>query len=153
MTIRHITICEVYIGRLDKILLAVQKHLRHAIFFEWCRTFLKSLLTLLQYCFCFRFWLSGLWACRILAHQTCTPCTGRWNPNHWLPGKSLNSCSPRTHWFSCVGEISHGRIQLSLNTVTNFRTSSNLISQSTFSKCPTGDFDMHHHTKNFATSG
>ena len=36
----------------------------------WCGPFLKSWLNLLQYCFCFVFWVSGHKACEILAsHQ------------------------------------------------------------------------------------
>ena len=36
-------------------------------FFFWCGPFLKSLLNLLQYCFCFMFWFFGREACEILA--------------------------------------------------------------------------------------
>ena len=47
--------------------------------------FFKSLLIMLQYCFCFTFWsfdheardLSSL-----TSDQTCTPCIGRWHLNH-----------------------------------------------------------------------
>ena len=35
--------------------------------FFWCGPFLKSLLNLLQYCFCFMFWIFGPEACGILA--------------------------------------------------------------------------------------
>ena len=35
--------------------------------FFWCGPFLKSLLNLLQYCFCFKFWFFGYEACGILA--------------------------------------------------------------------------------------
>ena len=35
--------------------------------FFWCRLFLKSLLIVLQYCFCFMFWYFGHQACRKLA--------------------------------------------------------------------------------------
>ena len=37
------------------------------IFFFWCGPFLKSLLNLLQYCFCFMLWIFGPEACEILA--------------------------------------------------------------------------------------
>ena len=37
--------------------------------FFWCGPFLKSLLNLLQYCFCFMFWYFGHEACGILAPQ------------------------------------------------------------------------------------
>ena len=37
--------------------------------FFWCGPFLKSLLNLLQYCFCFMFWFFGCEACGILAPQ------------------------------------------------------------------------------------
>ena len=36
-------------------------------FFFWCGPFLKSLLNLLQYCFCLMFWVFGSEACWILA--------------------------------------------------------------------------------------
>ena len=36
-------------------------------FFFWCGPFLKSLLNLLQYCFCFLFWIFGCEVCGILA--------------------------------------------------------------------------------------
>ena len=38
-------------------------------FFFWCGPFLKSLLNLLQYCFCLMFWPFGHEACGILASQ------------------------------------------------------------------------------------
>ena len=38
-------------------------------FFFWCGPFLKSLLNLLQYYFCFMFWFFGHKACGILASQ------------------------------------------------------------------------------------
>ena len=37
--------------------------------FFWCGSFLKSLLNLLQYCFCFMFHFFGLETCGILAPQ------------------------------------------------------------------------------------
>ena len=53
--------------------------------FFWCRPFKKSLLSLLQYCFCFIFF--GLKACGFLAPcpgiGPIAPCIGRWSPNHW----------------------------------------------------------------------
>ena len=56
-------------------------------YFFWCGPFLKSLLNLLQYCFCvyillFRPW--GTWDLNSLTRdQTCTPCIGRWCLNNW----------------------------------------------------------------------
>ena len=49
-----------------------QKKALHGAFFFffkifWCGPFLKSLLNLLQYCFCFMFWFFGHKACGILA--------------------------------------------------------------------------------------
>ena len=38
-----------------------------SFFFNWCELFLKSLQNLLQYCFCFMFWVFGCEACGILA--------------------------------------------------------------------------------------
>ena len=38
--------------------------------FFWCEPFLKSLLTLLQYCLCFLFWFFGYEACGILPPQS-----------------------------------------------------------------------------------
>ena len=49
-------------------------------FFFWCGPFLKSLLNLLQYCFCFHVlvvWLQGVWHLSSPTRaRTCTPCTG-----------------------------------------------------------------------------
>ena len=57
------------------------------LFFFWCGPFLKSLLNLLQYCFCFMFWFFDHEAGRIFSSltrdQTCTPCIGRQTLNHW----------------------------------------------------------------------
>ena len=59
--------------------------------FFWCGPFLKSLLNLLQYCFWFMFWFfwpQGMWCLSSLTwDQTCTPCIGRWNLNHWTTGE------------------------------------------------------------------
>ena len=56
-------------------------------FFFLCGPFLKSLLNLLQYCFCFMFWLfwpQCIWDLSSPTRdQTHTPCTGRWSLNHW----------------------------------------------------------------------
>ena len=47
----------------------------------------KSLLNLLQYCFSFMLWFFGGWGMWDLGSPTKnwihTPCTGRWNLNHW----------------------------------------------------------------------
>ena len=54
--------------------------------FFWCGLF-KSLLNLLQCCFCFIalvFWPRGMWDLSFLTRDwTCTPCSGRWSLNHW----------------------------------------------------------------------
>ena len=44
---------------------------------------LKNLLNLLQYCFCFMFWLFGQKACEINQGLNQYPPTLRDNPNHW----------------------------------------------------------------------
>ena len=58
-----------------------------------CRPFLKSLSNLLQYCFCFMFWIfwpQGLWdLSSATRNQIRTPCTGRWSLNHWPLAMSL----------------------------------------------------------------
>ena len=67
-------------------------------FFSWCGPFLKSLLNLLQYCFCFMFWFSGHASCGILPpwtrNLTPTLSTERWILNHWttreFPHRSWN---------------------------------------------------------------
>ena len=54
----------------------------------------KSLLILLQHCFCFMFWCFGPKACRILPTRgrTCTLCTRRWSLNPWTTRKvSVNT--------------------------------------------------------------
>ena len=65
--------------------------------FFWCGLFLKSLLNLLHYCFCFMFcfvffspW--GVWDLSCLTRDwTHIPCTGRRSLNHWtireVPGR------------------------------------------------------------------
>ena len=86
-----------FISRLSPFLHALSSFLR--IFFFWCGSFLKSLLNLLQYCFCFTFcsfFFLVCEACGLLAHMLtrdqltsltrnwiCTPCFGRWSLNHW----------------------------------------------------------------------
>ena len=51
----------------------------------------KSLLNLLQYCFCFRrffFWSQGMWdLISLTRYQTCIPCIGKWSLNHWITRK------------------------------------------------------------------
>ena len=47
------------------------------------KDFYKTLLNLLQYCFCFLFWLSGCEDLSSLTRdQTHIPCIGRQSPNH-----------------------------------------------------------------------
>ena len=62
-------------------------------FFLWWGPFLKPLLNLLQYCFCFMFWLLGREACRILVPspgiEPASPCMGRWSLNHWTAREVL----------------------------------------------------------------
>lgn len=60
--------------------------------FFLCGLFLKSLLDLLQYCFCFLFWFFDNEAYGILGpHQgsNSRPWTGRWNLKHWKARNSL----------------------------------------------------------------
>ena len=58
-------------------------------FFFWCGPlfFFKSLLNLLQNCFCFMFqsfWPLGMWDLSSLTRdRNCTPCIGRLSLNHW----------------------------------------------------------------------
>ena len=69
-------------------------------FFFWCGPFLKSLLNLLQYCFCFMFcgffWPRGMWDLSSPTRdRTLTYCIGRRSPNHWttreVPNASYSS--------------------------------------------------------------
>ena len=65
------------------------RHLWLPIFFMifWCEPFLKSLLNLLLYFFCFGFWPQGTWDLSFPTRdQTCTPCMGRQSLNHWITG-------------------------------------------------------------------
>ena len=52
-----------------------------------CEPFLKSLLNLLQYCFCFMFWFFWPWdmwdLSSLTRDQTHTPCIRRQSLNHW----------------------------------------------------------------------
>ena len=70
----------------------------------WCGPFLKSLLNLLQYCFCFMLWVFGCQACGILAplrRTEVTPCTERWSLNHWtsreVPPGHVRAMKMETH--------------------------------------------------------
>ena len=55
---------------------------------NWTETILKSLLNLLQYCFCFIFWFfwpGGMWDLSSpTRNQIHVPCIGRWSLNHWI---------------------------------------------------------------------
>ena len=55
--------------------------------FFWCGLFLKSLSNLLQYCFCFMFWVFWPWGMWNLDSPTRdwtrTPCIGRGGLSHW----------------------------------------------------------------------
>ena len=57
------------------------------IFFLWCGPFLKSLLNLLQYCFCCLCsvcWPWGMWDLSSpIRDWICNPCIERWILNHW----------------------------------------------------------------------
>ena len=64
-------------------------------FFFWCGPFLKSLLNLLQYCFCFMFWFFGHKACGILSPppgiESAPPALEGEVLTTGLPGKSLRT--------------------------------------------------------------
>ena len=64
-------------------------------FFKW-GPFLKSLLTLLQHCFCFMFWFLGQEACGILVPrpgiELWISCSGRQSLNHWTSGEVPKVC-------------------------------------------------------------
>ena len=74
-----------------------------------CGPFLKSLLSLLQYCFCFMFWFFSHEACGILA-----PWPGIEPVPPALEGEVLNtglpSKSPRSLFLSCVKKESYCRL-------------------------------------------
>ena len=62
---------------------------------------LKSVLNLLQCCFCFMFcfffWLWGMWDASCLSRDwTRTFCIGKWSLNHWIPRKVPLRC---TFWL------------------------------------------------------
>ena len=55
--------------------------------FSWCGPFLKSLLNLLQYCFCLTFWYfwpRGMWDQLPDQDWNCTSCIGKWSINPWI---------------------------------------------------------------------
>ena len=75
--------------------------------FFWCGPFLKSLLNLLQYCFCFMFWAFGCEACGILAHPP-----GIKPTPHELDSKVLTTGPPgkfQNRWIFCC-HIIHSEI-------------------------------------------
>ena len=61
---------------------------------------LKTLLSLLQHCFCFYvlvFWPWGMLDLSFLTKdRTCTPCSGRQRPNHWTTREAINDTSVST---------------------------------------------------------
>ena len=59
--------------------------------FFWCEPFLKSLLNLLQYCFCFMFWFFDRKACGILAPR---PGIEPIPQPHTLEGEALTTGPP-----------------------------------------------------------
>ena len=82
----------------------------------WCGPFLKSLLNLLQYCFCFMFWFFGHEACGILAPQFSSVAQSYptlCNPmNHSTPGLPIHHQLPEStqthvHWVSDAIQPSH----------------------------------------------
>ena len=72
-------------------------------FFFWCGPFLKSLLHLLQYCFCFMFWCFGQEAYGILAPQpgnrNFTPCTGSVSCSGISNSLWPHDCSQGSLWW------------------------------------------------------
>ena len=71
-------------------------------FFFWCGPFLKSLLNLLQYCFCFMFLFFSpqcIWGLSSLTRdQTLSPCIGRRSLTTGLSGRSLPTL-PGIYYF------------------------------------------------------
>ena len=69
---------------------------RKCVFFLKWGPFLKSLLTLLQHCFCFMFWFLGQEACGILVPrpgiEPRISCPGRQSLNHWTAGEVPKVC-------------------------------------------------------------
>ena len=80
-------------------------------FFFWCGPFLKSLLNLLQYCFCFMFWFFGCQACGILALQSGieppTPCIGTRSLNHWTTEKEVTGLFKNIYSIIICNDIIH----------------------------------------------
>ena len=91
-------------GYFSCILIPTQLNTCKLIFlrFFWCGPFLKSLLNMFQYCFCFMFWSLGSKAWEILAPKTGieTVPPGMegevWTTE--LSGKSLNTCKFKMHF-------------------------------------------------------
>ena len=83
------------------------------IFFFWRGPFLKSLLNLLQYCFCFMFlvfWPQGMWDLSSPTRdQTGTPRIGRWSLNHW-PAREV---PPDSLYYSISDSLSLAWVPLS----------------------------------------
>ena len=65
----------------------------------WFGPLFKSLLNLLQYCFCFMFWLFWLWGTWDLGSLTGdgTPCAGRRSLNHWTAREVPLLCYLKVH--------------------------------------------------------
>ena len=63
-------ICMFWILRGCKSLVDIEGFVNDFFLMFWCRLFLKSLLNLLQLCFCFTFWIFGPEPCEILPPQS-----------------------------------------------------------------------------------
>ena len=71
--------CCLYSGVFSPLLPSALAHFSSRSFLSFF-FFLKSLLNLLQYCFCFMFWFFG---CKASGDWTPVPCIGRRSLNHW----------------------------------------------------------------------
>ena len=66
----------------------------------WCGPFLKSLLNLLQYCFCFMFWCFGHETCEILAPLPgIKPIPPALEDKVLITGPPVKSPSPSLYWW------------------------------------------------------
>ena len=75
-----------------------------------CEPFLKSLLNLFQYCFCFMFWVfgRGMWGLSSLTRdRTCNPCIGGQSLNRWTAREVPVYLSFILHfsWFTWEGAM------------------------------------------------
>ena len=114
----HIHTASVYCLFLYRLKVVLLLQIAFSEDFFWRGPVLKSLLNLLQYCFCFTyrlFWPRDMWGLSFLTRdQTYTPCIGRQNLNPWtareVPIYTFIAVVPKQditpiHWALTISQV------------------------------------------------